>query len=243
MEKKITKKDVICIICARSGSKGLKDKNILKINDIPLIAYPIIQAKKSKKVGTVLVTTDSKKIAKIAKHYGAVVPFIRPKYLAKPNSPEIYSWRHAVEFLDKKLNIKPDYIVSIPTTCPLRKVSDIDECIEKAIKNNFDIVFAITPSTRNPYFNLLEEKRGKLNILSKTGLSWNFKKKTFYRRQDTPNCFDLTTACYVFKPSYIKKTLDLFSGKVGFEKIPRDRSIDIDGPFDYKLVKFLSKKK
>ncbi len=236
-------KVIISFVFARGGSVGLKNKNLLKFKNISLLRNSIEQSNKSKYIKKTYLSTDSKKIIKDGKKSNVEVPFIRPKYLAKPNSPEIYSWRHAVNFLDKKLNIKPDYIVSIPTTCPLRKVSDIDKCIEKAIKNNFDIVFAITPSTRNPYFNLLEEKRGKLNILSKTGLSWNFKKKTFYRRQDTPNCFDLTTACYVFKPSYIKKTLDLFSGKVGFEKIPRDRSIDIDGPFDYKLVKFLSKKK
>ena len=77
--------------------------------------------------------------------------------------------------LDKKLNINPDYIVYIPTTCPLRKVSDIDNCIRKAIKNKLDIVFTITSSAKNPYFNILEKKRGKLNIVSKTGLAWNFK--------------------------------------------------------------------
>ncbi len=236
-------KVIISFVFARGGSVGLKNKNLLKFKNISLLRNSIEQSNKSKYIKKTYLSTDSKKIIKDGKKSVVEVPFIRPKYLAKPNSPEIYSWRHAVEFLDKKLNIKPDYVVSIPTTCPLRKVSDIDKCIEKAIKNNFDIVFAITPSTRNPYFNLLEEKRGKLNILSKTGLSWNFKKKTFYRRQDAPNCFDLTTACYVFKPSYIKKTLDLFSGKVGFHKIPRERSIDIDGPFDYQLVKYLSKKK
>jgi CMP-N-acetylneuraminic acid synthetase len=69
IKKKLDKKKVICIICARGGSKSLKNKNILKIGGIPLIAYPIMQAKKSKNIGTVLVTTDSKKIAAIAKKY------------------------------------------------------------------------------------------------------------------------------------------------------------------------------
>ena len=67
-KNKFNKKKVICIICARGGSKGLKDKNSLKVNGLPLIAYPIIQAKKSKTIGTVLVTTDSNKIANIAKN-------------------------------------------------------------------------------------------------------------------------------------------------------------------------------
>ena len=112
-----------------------------------------------------------------------------------------------------------------------------------ANKNNLDIVFTITPSSRNPYFNMLEKRKGKLNIFSKTGLAWNWnlKNKKIYRRQDAPKCFDLTTACYVFKPQYIQRTLNLFSGKTGFVLIPRIRSIDIDNSLDYKIVNLLIK--
>ena len=88
---------------------------------------------------------------------------------------------------------------------------------------------------------MLEEKKGKLNIFSKTGLARNFKNKKIHRRQNAPKCFDLSTACYVFKPKYIKKTLDLFSGRVGYVLIPRERSIDIDDHLDYKIANFLSK--
>ena len=150
---------------------------------------------------------------------------MRPKNLTRKDSAEIYSWRHAAEFLDKKLNVNPDYIVSVPTTSPLRNVSDIDRCIEKAVKNNLDIVHSITPSSRNPYFNMLVKRRGKLNTLSKKS---PFALKRIWRRQDAPKCYDLTTVCYVFKPSYIKKTLDLFSGKVGYVIVPKERSLDID---------------
>ena len=72
-------------------------------------------------------------------------------------------------------------------------------------------------------------------------MAWDFKNKIIHRRQDAPKCFDLTSACYVFKPGYIKKTLNLFSGKVGFVLIPRERSIDIDTHLDYKIANFLAK--
>ena len=232
---------IVSFIFARKGSQGIKNKNLLKFKKTSLLGNSILQSRKSRYIQRTFVSTDSKKIAKEAKRNKAEVPFIRPKYLAKNKSPEIYAWRHAAEFLDKKLNINPDYIVSIPTTCPLRKVSDIDNCIRKAIKNKLDIVFAITSSSRNPYFNILEKKKGKLNILSKTGLAWNFKNKKINRRQDAPKCFDLTTACYVFKPGYIKKTSNLFSGKVGFVLMPRKRSIDIDTHLDYKIASLLAK--
>ena len=232
---------IVSFIFARGGSRGIKNKNLLKFKKTSLLGNSIHQSKKSRYIKKTFLSTDNKKIAREGKKNNVEIPFIRPKHLGKSDSPEIYSWRHAVEFLDKKLKINPDYIVSVPTTCPLRKVSDIDQCIRKAIKNNLDIVFAVTPSSRNPYFNMLEEKKGKLNIFSKTGLAWNFKNKQIHRRQDAPKCFDLSTACYVFKPKYIKKTLDLFSGRVGYVLIPRERSIDIDDHLDYKIANFLSK--
>ena len=232
---------IVSFIFARGGSHGLKNKNLLKFKKTSLLGNSIFQSKKSRYIKRTFVSTDSKKIAREAKKNNAEIPFIRPKYLAKANSPEIDSWKHAVDFLDNKLNINPDYIVVVPTTCPLRKVSDIDNCIHKAIKNNLDIVFAITPSSRSPYFNMVEEKKGKLNIFSKTGLVRGFKSRKIFRRQDAPKCFDLTTACYVFKPKYIRKTLNLFSGKVGFVLIKKERSIDIDDHLDYKIANFLSK--
>ena len=232
--------NVVSFIFARGGSRGIKSKNLLKFKKTTLLGNSILQSKKSRYIKRIFVSTDSNKIAKEAIKNNAEVPFIRPKYLAKANSPEIYAWRHAINFLNKKLNLYPDYIVSVPTTCPLRMVSDIDKCINKAIKNKLDVVFATTPSSRNPYFNMLQERKGKLNIFSKTGLAWNFKNKKIYRRQDAPKCFDLSTACYVFKPKYIQKTLDLFSGKVGFVLIPRERSIDIDDHLDYKIANLLA---
>lgn len=223
---------IVSFIFARGGSKGIKNKNLLKFKRTSLLGNSILQSKKSHYIKRTFVSTDSKKIALEAKNNKAEIPFIRPKNLAKDNSPEIYSWRHAIEFLDKKLNINPDYIVSLPTTSPLRSVLDINRCIQKAIRNDLDIVFAITPSSRNPYFNMLVEKKGKLDIISKTN-------KEIFRRQDSPRCFDLTTSCYVFKPSYIKKKLNLFSGKTGYVLVPKERSIDIDDLWDYKIASFL----
>jgi|TARA_B100000959_G_scaffold258956_1_gene294217 N-acylneuraminate cytidylyltransferase len=235
--------NIVSFIFARGDSREIKRKNLLKFKKTTLLGNSILQSKKSRYIKRIFVSTDSNKIAREAKKNNAEVPFIRPKYLAKAGSPEIYAWRHAINFLNKKLNLYPDYIVSVPTTCPLRRISDIDSCIRKAIKNNLDIVFTITPSSRNPYFNMLEKRKGKLNIFSKTGLAWNWnlKNKKIYRRQDAPKCFDLTTACYVFKPQYIQRTLNLFSGKTGFVLIPRIRSIDIDNSLDYKIVNLLIK--
>ena len=140
---RFNKKKVICIICARGGSKGLKNKNILKVNGLPLIAYPIIQAKKSKTIGTVLVTTDSNKIANIAKKYGAIVPFLRPKNLAKDNSTTEETLQHALINYEKILKYKFDIAVYLSASDFFRKKGWIDQSVKILLKNkNLESVFS-----------------------------------------------------------------------------------------------------
>jgi len=226
--------NIVTFIFARGNSKGIKNKNLLKFNNTTLLGNAILQARKIKYAKKIFVSTDSIKIKKEALKYKAEVPFIRPKHLSTDTSPEIYAWRHAVDFLNNKLDIFPDYIVSVPTTSPLRRASDINKCLSLAIKNKLDIVFAITSSHKNPYFNMLIEKKGKLKIAIK-------KNKKISRRQDAPKSFDLTTICYVFKPNYIKSNFNLFSGKVGYVLIPKQRAIDIDDKWDYRIAISLNK--
>ena len=228
------KLNIVPFVFARGNSKGIKNKNLLKFNNTTLLGNAILQARKIKYAKKIFVSTDSIKIKKEALKYKAEVPFIRPKHLSTDTSPEIYAWRHAVDFLNNELDIFPDYIVSVPTTSPLRRTSDINKCLSLAIKNKLDIVFAITSSHKNPYFNMLIEKKGKLKIAIK-------KNKKISRRQDAPKSFDLTTICYVFKPNYIKSNFNLFSGKVGYVHIPKQRAIDIDDKWDYRIAISLNK--
>ena len=228
------KLNIVSFIFARGNSKGIKNKNLLKFNNTTLLGNAILQAKKIKFVNKIFVSTDSIKIKKEALKYKAQVPFIRPKYLSTDSSPEIHAWRHAIDFLNNKLDIFPDFIVSVPTTSPLRRISDINKCVRLAINNKLDMVFAITNSHKNPHFNMLIEKKGKLQIAIK-------KNKKISRRQDAPKSFDLTTVCYVFKPDYIKSNFNLFSGKVGYVYVPKQRAVDIDDKWDYRIAISLNK--
>tara|TARA_Y100000590_G_scaffold81530_1_gene90615 strand:- start:6108 stop:6821 length:714 start_codon:yes stop_codon:yes gene_type:complete len=107
--------DVICIIPARGGSKGLAKKNIAKLNGEPLISRPIKHAKKSGVIGTILVTTDDKKIAKVAKNYGALVPFLRPKKLSKDLTTTEDTLKHALLTYEKMINKK--FNIAVFLTC------------------------------------------------------------------------------------------------------------------------------
>ncbi len=128
------KHKIIAIIPARGGSKELPGKNIKPLLEKPLIAWTIEQAKKSKYIDKLIVSTDYQEIADIAKTYGVEVPFLRPKKFAKDGSP---SWElviHAIEWFAKK-NEFFDIIVLLEPTSPLRKENDIDKAIEIFVKN------------------------------------------------------------------------------------------------------------
>lgn len=225
-------KKIIGIICARGGSQGLKNKNILPFKKTTLLGNAINHAKKSKYIHKVIVSTDSKKIAKEALKHGAEVPFLRPKSISTNKSPELLAWLHIIDFLKKK-NSLPDYLVSIPATSPLRQPSDIDRAVKKIIKEKLNFVFSATKSSKNPFFNIIKVFNSKISIACKP-------KKNIFRRQDAPNCYDICTIVFVFKPSFIKNKKNLFKGKIGFIEIPKSRSIDIDDIQDYEISKFLA---
>jgi CMP-N-acetylneuraminic acid synthetase len=125
-------KKILAIIPARGGSKGLPGKNIRLLIGMPLIAWTIHQAKQSKLLDCVFVSTDSRKIAQVARRYGACAPFLRPRHLAADASPVIKTILHVLDALEKK-GVYYDYVALLESTSPLRKESDIDAAIKKLI--------------------------------------------------------------------------------------------------------------
>ena len=123
-------KNIVCIIPARSGSKGILDKNILNMGGHPLIAWSITTAKQSKLINRIIVSTDSKKYQQISLDYGAEVPFLRPSNISKDDSTDLEFFKHVLDFL-KKDSYSPDLFVHLRPTTPLRDSLVVD----KAIKN------------------------------------------------------------------------------------------------------------
>ena len=123
------RKKIICLIIARGGSKSLPNKNIIKINNIPLIAYSILQAKQIKSIQRVIVSTDSEKIMKISKNYGAEILFKRPKKISGDLSTDFEVFEHAIKWLIKNENYKPDYIVDLRAPEPIRSIKKINQAI------------------------------------------------------------------------------------------------------------------
>ena len=124
------KKKIICIILARGGSKGLKKKNLRKVNGKPLIYYPIKDALKTNIIDDVIVSTDDKKIAHYAKKYGAHVPFIRPKKLSGDLATTESCLKHALVTYEKMKKIKYDYCIFIGATDIFRDINWIIEGVK-----------------------------------------------------------------------------------------------------------------
>ena len=228
---------VLCTICARGGSKGVKNKNIKPINSKPLIAYTIEQAKESDLFEHIVISTDSDDIAAIAKEYGAEVFFKRSAEMASDTAGKLDVIRDAFQRSEKYYNETFDYLIDLDATAPLRSVEDITQSFEQFLKNNNDNLVTAMPSRRSPYFNLVEvDNKGKV-YLSKT------LNDSVVRRQDAPKSYDMNASIYIWKRDIILNSNTLFLEKTGLYVMPEERSIDIDNELDYKFVEFLMKEK
>ena len=225
--------NIVGFIFARGGSKGIPRKNTRPFAGKPLIAHAIQTAQNSKYINRVVVSTDDQEIAKVAKDYGADVPFMRPMELAGDTSPEWFAWQHAIKMVEIETNKKIDVFVTIPTTSPLRSVEDVDACITKLLTTDSDIVITVKKSDRSPFFNMVTlDDKGFANIVIPSS-------KTMYRRQDAPQVYDITTVAYVAKPDFIMNSHSLFEGDVQTVEIVPERALDIDTELDFKIAEFL----
>lgn len=223
---------VVCFICARKGSKGLRNKNIDKICGKPLIVWSIEQAKKSKLVDEIVVSTDCDNIASVSRDNGAKVYFMRPDHLSDDESGKWQVWQHAITEYRKITGNDMDIFLDLDCTSPLRNVSDIDNAINLYISSNVDAVFSICEAKKNPYFNMVEYKNNILQLSKKLD-------SRIVRRQDAPKVYEHAASIYVISPNFLLKGTGLLDGNaIGYE-MPNERCIDIDSNFDYRLVEFL----
>lgn len=222
---------IFSFIFARGGSKGLPNKNILRINNIPLLAYSIKASQRLSCIDKVFVSTDSSAIAEVASTYGAEI-IERPAELATDTSPEWLSWKHAIHELYTR-GFSFDTFLSLPATAPLRADIDVINLIEKYNQAKSDIVLAMSESSRNPWFNMvsINKKDDSLFIVNNAN--------DIHRRQEAPKCYDVSTVGYCTSPDYVLSASSLWSGKVSGITIPKYRALDIDDYTDYQIAKLI----
>ena len=231
------KPKLLCTICARGGSKGVKNKNIRLLNGKPLIAYTIKQALKSKLFEHIVISTDSDKIAKTALKYGAEVFFKRSPELSDDTSGKLDAIKDALLKSEKYYNTQFEHIIDLDATSPLRNVSDIINAFNQFLKNGNDNLITAMPSRRSPYFNLIEINEKNKVVLSKP------LEKPVLRRQDAPKTYDMNASIYIWKRDVLLNNDTIFLENTGLYIMPEERSIDIDTELDFEFVEFLMRKK
>lgn len=228
-------KNILVVIAARRGSKGVKDKNIRNLCGLPLIAHTIIQAKKWAKAEKIICSTDSDEIAQIAEKFGAQILFKRPACLASDTASKMDVLKHAVETVEMHNSQRYQIIVDLDVTSPIRKINDLDGAFCLFLENRPKTVFSVTVSRKNPYFNMVEVNNKGYVELSKISAS------NVERRQDAPLVYDMNASIYIYNRDYLldKNTRSPISDRSLVWVMDELSRFDIDSELDFKFIEFL----
>lgn len=228
-------KELLAIIPARGGSKGVPRKNIRELSGKPLIAYTIEEAKKSRYINRIIVSTEDLEIADISKKYGAEVPFLRPLEFASDFSPSIDAVIYTVNRLKAQEGYYPDLVCLLQCTTPFKRVKDIDGTIGKLLETGMDGAVSVCEAESHPYW-MHKFNGDKLEMFIQ-------QEQNKLRRQDLPKVYRLNGAIWVVKTSRLleerKMVLNNESGYI----MEVEDSIDIDTELDFKFAELLMKER
>lgn len=231
----INEKFILGIIPARSGSKGVLNKNIKLLNSKPLIYYTIEAAKKSKLLNDTVVSTDSIKIAEIVKKYDFDVPFLRPKNLAEDDTPTIPVLRHALENYEKKNHIQVSHVMLLQPTAPFRSSNDIDNAITLMMNNpdKESLISVCDAEYAHPQI-MYKINEGKVVPLLKN-------ESKIIRRQNFRQVFLRNGAIYLMHKDQITKENKMVGDDPLIYQMPRWSSVNIDSEDDFLIAELLMK--
>ena len=228
---------MIAIIPARGGSKGVPGKNIKEICGKPLIAWTIEAALKADCIDRVIVTTDDEAIAKVAKEYGAEVPFMRPAELSSDTASAIDVYIHATEFIMNETGDKLDKFMVLLPTVPLRTEKHIDEAYQQFLEDGATtlISFAEAEVPASWYHKL--NKKGRVE---NAGFGQGI---TMTNRQNNETYIIPNGAIYILDYALLKEKRTYYCDNTVAYIMSREDSIDIDYPIDFEFAKCLMEKK
>jgi CMP-N,N'-diacetyllegionaminic acid synthase len=207
-----------CVIIARGGSKGLRNKNIIKINGKPLIEYTIMESLNNKLIKEIWVSSDSKKILKIAKNLGCQI-IKRPSKYSSDRSTSESAWLHAIKHI-KKIDNNLNILIAPQVTSPIRKKGTFDNAIRLFKKKKYDSMLSVY---KNDPINIWNKKNKKIPLRK--------------RRQDQKKIIIENGSFYIFKTDKFTKIKNRFFGNIGFYIMTRYESFEIDSLEDLKLIK------
>lgn len=229
---------VLALIPARGGSKSVPRKNILPLAGHPLIAYSIAAGRASQRTERVVVSTDDEEIAEIAASYGAEVPFLRPRDLAQDDTLDLPVVEHALEWLEKHSDYRPQIVVQLRPTSPLRPVRLVDQGIEALLGNPAaDSARAVIPSNQNPFKMWRSDQEGWIVPLVRN----DFHEPYNMPRQLLPQTYWQTGHLDVIRIETIRGRRSLTGERVWPIFVDPVWAVDIDVPDDFRRAEALLK--
>lgn len=220
-------KNILCIIPARGGSKGIPKKNVREFCGKPLIQFSIEHALKSKFINKVCVSTDDSEIEKVSLNAGAEV-INRPDDISTDTATSESALKHALKSLQEKEDYIPDLVVFLQATSPIRNYSDIDDAINTIRENDYDSLLSVTKSHKFLW-----------RIKNSQVQSINYDYKNRPRRQDLEPEYFETGSFYIFKPWVLEKYNNRLGGKIGLFEIDFWHSFEIDTLDDFALCEWI----
>lgn len=227
--------NIVGLIPARGGSRGIKKKNIANLAGRPLLAYTCEAALNCKQLSRVVLSTDDEEIASVGRQLGIEVPFIRPQELAQDNTPSFAVAEHAIEWL-RHDGWEPDLLVLLQPTSPLRRACHIDESLSLLESSGADTVVSVVqvPHRFNPY-SLMRLENGALRDFSPEPVSFDR-----YNRQNLPRLYARNgPAILASRVPVMLSNRSFYGPKVAGYEMSEEDSLDIDGHFDLELAELL----
>ncbi len=225
----------LCTLCARGGSKGVKNKNLRPLLGKPLLVHSLEQARASGLFEALAVSSDSEAILEVAREWGVDYLIRRPAELATDTAPKIPVIRHCLQEVERLANQHFEVVVDLDATSPLRTPRDIHAAVAMLEETDAANVITGMPSRRSPYFNMVEVDAGGAPRLSKP------LPNRIVRRQDAPKCYDMNASIYVWRRATLMESDTLFHDSTRLYVMPEERSWDIDSELDFRIVEYLAK--
>ncbi len=219
---------VIAVIPARGGSKGIPGKNVKIVAGKPLVAHTIENAKKSKMIGRIIVSTDDEKIGAVAERYGAQVVW-RPSEISGDTAASELALLHVLDFLEESEHYVPDILVFLQCTSPLTSAEDIDGTIEALLSRNADSALAVIPFH---YFLWGYDELGN-------AVGINHEKETRLMRQQRESEFRETGGVYVMRTQGFREAKHRFFGRTALHVTAPEHCLEIDEPADIAIAEIL----
>lgn len=231
--------NILFTICGRAGSKGIKNKNLREFLGQPLAFYTISVIDLFKRQNTdincdIVLNTDSQELIRMFKEELKVKVEVieRIPSLGLDNTSKVSVIQNCLEIIKERKAIKYDMVIDLDITSPLRTVEDISNLIQKKRTTDADVVFSVTDSRRNPYFNMVKKlDTGYVRVIE----------SNYNTRQEAPEIFDMNASLYAYSPEFLECKKGIFEGKCDVIKMLDTAVLDLDHENDFELMEVIAK--